>query len=171
MQAYNLSNLSVLVVDDNRLMRNLVRSVLFAFGVDNIEEASDGATALEALQKFPADIVITDWQMGPVDGLDFTRIIRTADDSPNPYLPIVMLTGHTEVNRVEEARDAGVTEFLAKPVSSWTLYKRLVKLVEQPRPFIRTRAFTGPDRRWRDCGPCGPERRAVADVQICDLAA
>lgn len=161
MQAYNLRNLSVLVVDDNRLMRNLVRSVLFAFGVDNIEEASDGATALEALQKFPADIVITDWQMGPVDGLDLTRIIRTAEDSPNPYLPIIMLTGHTEAKRVQEARDAGVTEFLAKPISSKMVYHRLVQLIEKPRIFVKARRFTGPDRRRKFIRVEGSDRRAA----------
>ena len=171
MQEYNLRELSVLVVDDNRLMRNLVRTVLFAFGVQNVEEAGDGAGALKALEKFPADIVITDWMMQPLDGLDLTRVIRTADDSPNPFVPIVMLTGHTEIMRVEEARDAGVTEFLAKPVSSSTLYKRLCKLVEQPRRFIRTRAFTGPDRRWRDGTLAGPDRRIGEAAAILEMAA
>ncbi len=161
MQAYNYRDLNVLIVDDNRLMRNLVRTVLFAFGVQDVMEAADGAAALKALQSFSADVVITDWEMEPLDGLDLTRIIRTADDSPNPFVPIIMLTGHTEIDRVHDARDAGVTEFLAKPVSSAMVYQRLVKIVENPRRFIRAGGFAGPDRRRRDTLHAGVERRVV----------
>jgi two-component system chemotaxis response regulator CheY len=171
MQSYNIQDLNVLIVDDNRLMRNLVRTIMFTLGVQEICEAADGAAALKAMNDFPADVVITDWRMEPLDGLELTRFIRTAEDSPNPFVPIIMLTGYTEVIRVHEARDAGVTEFLAKPVSSEMVYWRLVKVVEKPRRFVRTRGFTGPDRRRQNMMPPGPDRREICEESVIQLAA
>ncbi len=146
-QSYNLENLILLVVDDNKNMRLVVNQVLRALGIRNVKEADDGAEALKVMKTFPIDIVICDWNMEPLDGLDFTRMIRTASDSPNPFVPIIMLTGHTEMHRVEEARDAGVNEFLAKPISAKSLYDRISVVIGTPRQFIRTPSYTGPDRR------------------------
>ena len=147
MAFYNLQHLNVLIIDDNKHMRVLIKQVLHAIGVKLIREADDGADAFKEMESFDADVVLCDWAMSPVDGLDFVRLIRTGRDSPNPYVPIIMLTGHTEASRVREARDAGVTEFLAKPISAKSLYSRLISVIERPRPFIKTRTYTGPCRR------------------------
>ncbi len=158
---YVLENVNVLVLDDNRHMRSLVQSILHALGVKQIREASDAPEAFKELQHFHADVIIADWHMEPLDGLDFVRLVRTAKDSPNPYVPIIMLTGHTEYQRVCEARDAGVNEFLAKPISAKALYSRFASIIENPRPFIRTKTYFGPDRRRQNLGPPRgvPERR------------
>ena len=95
------------------------------------------------------DFVLTDLSMKPIDGIEFTKLVRTAQDSPNPYVPIVMVTGHTERARVEAARDAGVTEFLAKPITAQNLLLRLAEIVERPRAFVRCDTYFGPDRRRR----------------------
>ncbi len=160
---YNLERLNFLIVDDNKHMRALVKTILLALGVKNTLEADDGADAFKELRHFPADIIICDWNMEPLDGMDFTRMVRTANDSPNPFVPIIMLTGHTEMNRVAEARDAGIHEFLAKPISAKALFSRIRAVVERPRPFIRTGGmlgYFGPDRRRQLMpGYMGPERR------------
>ncbi len=150
---YHFDRLNVLVLDDNRNMRTLIQSVLFALGIRNFHEAHDVKQAYCDLQHFHADIVITDWHMEPLNGLDFVRMVRSGEDSPNPYVPIIMLTGHTELHRVCEARDAGVNVVLAKAVSVQTLCSRLVSLIEYPRPFIPTKTYFGPCRRLRDLGP------------------
>jgi len=161
---YNLERLNFLIVDDNKHMRALVMSILHALGAKNVIDAGDGADAFKELRHFPADIIICDWNMEPLDGLDFTRMVRTASDSPNPFVPIIMLTGHTEMNRVAEARDAGIHEFLAKPISAKGLYSRIRSIIERPRPFVRAGQFFGPDRRRRD-NPSymGGERRKATD--------
>jgi CheY-like chemotaxis protein len=171
----SLDNLNFLIVDDNKHMRALVRSILMTLGAQqhstnsgigtqNIQEAIDGADALKELSMFSADIVICDWNMSPLDGIDFTRMIRTGKDSPNPYLAIIMLTGHTEMGRVIEARDAGVNEFLAKPISAKKIFSRVRSIVERPRKFIRTETYFGPDRRRKvDPNYVGKERRKVTD--------
>ena len=160
MSDYNLSRLNFLIVDDNKHMRALVKSILHALGVKNVLEAGDGADAFKELRHFPADVIICDWNMSPLDGLDFVRMVRTASDSPNPFVPIIMLTGHTEMNRVMEARDCGVHEFLAKPISAKKLYSRIRSIIENPRPFVRAGLYFGPDRR-RQLKPNynGAERR------------
>lgn len=164
MSTYDLSGLQILVIDDNMHMRRLVKNILSALGIRNVRDAEDGADALKVLNTFDADIVIVDWQMEPIDGIEFTKMVRTSEDSPNIYVPIIMLTGHTEVNRVFTARDAGINEFLAKPVSAKKIYQRIVAILESPRQFIRTASYFGPDRRRRDDpNYSGEERRRSAE--------
>jgi len=98
--------------------------------------------------------------MKPIDGIAFTQEVRLSHKSPNPYVPIIMITGHTERHRVEAARDAGVTEFLAKPITAQNLFLRIAEIIERPRPFVRAGAYFGPDRRRRrDENYRGPWRR------------
>jgi len=94
-------------------------------------------------------------------------MIRQPGANNNPYVPIIMLTGHSEKKRVIAARDAGVTEFLAKPISAKWLYQRVLNVVANPRPFIRTRSYFGPDRR-RNTNPnyIGPERRKGGKAEV-----
>lgn len=157
---YNIERLNFLIVDDNKHMCLLVKSILNAFGVRNVVEAADGADAFKALKHFPADIIICDWVMQPLDGLDFVRLVRTGKDSPNPYVPVIMLTGHTEMHRVVEAREAGANEFLAKPISPMKLYARITSIIERQRNFVKTKTYFGPDRRRQKLASYkGGERR------------
>lgn len=162
MSGYNLERLNFLCVDDNKHMRALVKTILHALGSKSVHEAADGADAFKELRHFPADIIICDWNMSPLDGLDFVRLVRTGKDSPNPFVPIIMLTGHTEMHRVIEARDAGVHEFLAKPISAKGLYSRIRSIIEKPRPFVRAGMYFGPDRRRRQVDWKGSERRKAS---------
>ena len=164
MDDYNLERLNFLVVDDNSHMCALVKGILNALGVKNVVDAADGADAFKELRHYNADIIICDWNMEPLDGIDFTKMVRTASDSPNPFVPIIMLTGHTEMNRVVEARDAGVHEFLAKPISVKGLYSRIRSIIERPRPFVRAGLYFGPDGRRRDNQAyMGGERRKAVE--------
>lgn len=156
--------IKVLLIDDSRHMRLIIKSILLALGCKQIREAGDAAVAFKEMQSFPANLIIVDWFMEPLDGLEFVRLVRTAKDSPDPYIPIIMLSGFTEFQRVAEARDAGVNEFLAKPVSVQLLGKRIETLINNPRQFIRTKSYFGPCRRRNDYGPPrGKSDRRVAD--------
>lgn len=156
-----LETLRVLLVDDNQHMRAIVQTVLAGVGVSHIKETRDGSEALQALREWPADLAIVDFHMEPLDGVEFTRMVRRAPDSRNPYLPIIMMTGHSERHRVEEARDAGVTEFVAKPLTAKSVLERIHAVIYRPRPFVRTAEYFGPDRRRRqDPEFKGPWRRA-----------
>jgi CheY-like chemotaxis protein len=141
------SRLRFLIVDDNNHMRRIIRALLHGFGVREAYEAEDGAAGLEAFTSYSPDIIICDWAMPILDGIEFTRMVRDTATSANPYIPIIMVSGHSERRRVLQARDAGVTEFLVKPISAKGLYQRIVSIVVQPRPFIKTKEYFGPDRR------------------------
>jgi two-component system chemotaxis response regulator CheY len=150
----------VLIADDNIHMRTLLRSVLQAVGVRQVLEAADGGQAFAAMREFKPDFILSDLTMEPVDGIELTRMVRTRKDSPNPFVPIIMVTGHTERSRVEAARDAGVTEFIAKPITPQSLTARMTTILERPRPFVRSDGYIGPDRRRRGAEDFnGPWRR------------
>ena len=101
------------------------------------------------------------------DGLELTQMIRQPGANANPYVPIIMLTGHSEKKRVTAARDAGVTEFLAKPISAKALYQRILNVVANPRPFIKTKTYFGPDRRRNvNSNYVGPERRKGGKADV-----
>lgn len=152
--------LKILLVDDNQHMRLLLAEILRALGVRRIFEAQDGAEALRTMREIEIDLVMTDLTMGPLDGIDFVNLLRNSPDSPNPFAPVIMITGHSTMRRVAEARDAGVNEFLAKPVTARGVIHRINLLIEHPRPFIRCATYFGPDRRRRqDPAFTGPWRR------------
>ena len=154
----------VLVIDDNRHMLRLARTMLNAFGITNIHEANDGADGLEAITNVRPDVILLDWVMAGMDGIEFTCQVRQSDNDEINQLPIIMMTGHTQMPRVEEARDAGITEFLAKPISAHAMYQRIAAIIERPREFIMADEFTGPDRRRRREGEyTGPDKREAGD--------
>ena len=154
--------LNILLVDDNQHMRMLLTEILRAIGVRNIYDANDGAQALQIMRNHPVDIIMTDLQMQPLDGIDFVRLLRNSTDSPNPMCPVIMITGHSTMRRVSEARDVGVNEFLSKPVTARGVLQRIGLVVEQPRAYVRVDGYFGPDRRRRnDPAYAGPRRRAA----------
>jgi CheY-like chemotaxis protein len=156
----SLERVRFLVVDDNAHMINIVKTILRGFGAKHIFEARDAAEGLHSLKHDAIDIVITDYQMEVLDGIDFIKLLRNSSDSPNRYVPIIMLTAHSERSHVEQARDAGSNEFCCKPVTALELRRKVVAVVDRPRPFIKTGNYFGPDRRRKlDRNYNGPERR------------
>ena len=158
----DFSQLRFLIVEDNAHMRRVIRTLINGFGAREVMEAEDGAAGLEFFQANSPDIVITDWYMPIFSGIDLTRMMRNPDSSTDPTVAIIMLTGHSEKKKVSEARDVGVTEFLCKPISAKALYARVANCLVNPRPFIKAKAFFGPDRR-RFSNPLykGVERRST----------
>ena len=143
----DVSQLRFLIADDSHHMRRVIRAVLHGFGGRDIFEAQDGGMAFELYCQRKPDIVVLDWEMPVLDGIGFARRVRVPGSKPNPFVPIIMLTAHAERALVLQAREAGVTEFLCKPVSAKRLYERILNIVLRPRPFIQTDTFFGPDRR------------------------
>lgn len=155
----DLSSLTILVVDDSANMRKLLRAMLSTLQVGPTAEVATVVDALQTLQKFPIDLVITDLEMDQVSGLDLVRMIRSNEDSTKQMVPIIMLTGHTDLHLVEKARDVGIDEFVAKPISSETLYDRIIEISDNLRPFVISKTYAGPDRRRHVREYSGLERR------------
>jgi CheY-like chemotaxis protein len=165
--AANLAALNILVVDDNRHMRIVIAQILRALGVGEIYEAGDGSEALQVMRRHIVDIVMTDYAMEPIDGVDFVGLLRHSPDSPNPMIPVIMVTAYSTARRVAEARDAGVNEILVKPITTRAILDRLSRVIDHPRPFVSAGDYFGPDRRRRvtDARYEGPFRRATDPVR------
>lgn len=158
---YQFQNISVLVCEDNFPMLELVKSILQTFGIGQIYIARNGDDGFEKFCKHNPDIVIADWMMSPIDGISMTEMIRRDTRSPNPLVPVILVAGFSEKKRVIKARDTGVHEFLVKPFNARDLYRRIEKIIEKPRSFIRSDDFFGPDRRRfrKNNSYGGPKRR------------
>ena len=141
-------------------MFDLTKSVLQTFGVNQIYSSYNYDEAIDAVARVNPDLIIIDWLEDPKNGLALTREIRTSEKSPNPFVPIILMTGYSQKRRVMAARDSGITEFLVKPFTANALYLRIEQMVERPRDFVRCGTFFGPDRRRkRDETYDGPKRR------------
>lgn len=144
-----MKELTVLVVEDSQPMMDVMVTILNRFGFGRILTAQDGEQGFSLFQRYKPDLIITDWHMEPIDGLEMTRWIRRNKYSVNRTIPIILMTGFTEHSRIANARDLGVTEILVKPFKAEELARRLMHVIDVPRDFIETQAFFGPDRRRR----------------------
>lgn len=160
---FSLEGIKALIVDDYQPMRNVLRMVLRDIGIREIEDAKNGREALSKLKDFRADVVITDYKMAPINGAELIRKIRAGYEGVDSHTPIIVVSAYTDMPVIQKARDAGMTEFLAKPVSTKLLYMRLRSVIETPRPFVHSDDFFGPDRRRRMLRIQGSERRHYTD--------
>lgn len=159
----SLEKIRFLVVDDNVHMLNIVKTILRGFGAVHVVEAREPHDALAALRGGAIDIVVLDYVMDGEDGVAFLRRLRQDPRSPAPFVPVIMLTAHSEKARVEAARDAGATEFCAKPITAAEMLRKITAVIDNPRPFIRAETYFGPDRRRKaDPDYKGDERRGAA---------
>ncbi|MCZ4281891.1 response regulator [Kiloniella laminariae] len=120
-----------LVVEDNEYMQKIVKTILATFGAKDIHIASSGKEALQRLSLKIPDIIIIDWAMKPMSGIDLVKAIRASKNPEIAKAPILMLTGHSERENVEEAVGAGINDFLVKPVSPLLLYKRIEHILKE----------------------------------------
>lgn len=167
-----LADLKVLIIDDNAHMRTLVRAILSSFSMRNVVEVPDTESGLEVIGHGGVDLAFVDFRLGEQDGLnglEFCRQIRMGEDSPDPYLPIIMITAYSEMSRVKQALNSGIDEFLVKPVRANDVAARINAVVQRRRQFVRSDDYFGPDRRRRkDPNYQGPMRRAEdpGDIDI-----
>lgn len=114
---------SVLVVDDFKTMRRIIRSQLEEIGFRDIEDAADGEAALQVLNRRDIHLIISDWNMQPMTGLEFLREVRLDDRYKN--VPFIMVTAESKVENVRMAREAGVTNYVVKPFTAQTLQQKI----------------------------------------------
>ncbi|HRJ12449.1 MAG TPA: response regulator, partial [Alphaproteobacteria bacterium] len=156
-----LDNINILLADSDPQIARVVTLNLREMGFRRVEYVRDATEALAHITTKPVDILITEWLLEPMDGIELVRHLRLSRNSPNRSIPIIMLTGKGEYVDVTTARDVGITEFLVKPFTVQTLFDRLEHLVDHPRPFILSENFAGPDRRRKGAPPDGMEKRVT----------
>jgi len=119
--------MKILLVDDSRTMRNIQKSVLGQLGHTEIEEACDGQDALSKVWAYEPDLLLVDWNMPNMNGLDFVKAYRQKDKTT----PIIMVTTETEKSRVIEAIKAGVNNYVVKPFTPDLLSQRIAETMEK----------------------------------------
>ena len=124
----NLEELKVLVVADSHSVRQALKKFLLEMPVETVETAVDGADAIEKLREFPADLAICDLHLVSLDSIGFTRRLRSADDSPNPKLPVLILTADATAAQLRSALGAGVNDFMFKPIRLDELRRKILGL-------------------------------------------
>ncbi|NQU58827.1 MAG: response regulator [Rhodospirillales bacterium] len=146
MERYDLSHLDVLIVDRNPHMLAILRTALHELGIIGLRDINDPDKAFQMFKDQQADLIFSDWVPGR-DELKFLNQVRDAKKSPNPFVPIIIVTAYSEQANVIAARDLGMTEFLAAPVSVKAIYNRICSVIKDKRLFIKQPKFFGPDRR------------------------
>jgi CheY-like chemotaxis protein len=142
-----LQGLSILIVDGNHYMRRLTRAMLTNLGAKSVIEATDGLAALEQIRICDPDIMLLDWDMPVLNGMEVMHIVRSPGVFPRPNLPIIMLTYRAKRSSVVEAIRAGVHEFLIKPTSPKALRDRLTSIAINPRPMVKIGKHYVPEPR------------------------
>jgi DNA-binding response OmpR family regulator len=143
-----LKPISFLIVDDKSYMRHVMKGILESLGAKTIDEAEDGKSALMSMRSWPPDIVLTEFRLHPMSGFELLKAIR-AEKGTVRFTPVIMVTSETRREKVILARNAGITEFVAKPFNAKNLILRIREVVERPRPFVDAGVYFGPDRRRR----------------------
>ncbi|MGC8519901.1 MAG: chemotaxis response regulator CheY [Steroidobacteraceae bacterium] len=120
--------MNFLVVDDFSTMRRIVKDVLHEIGYANVQEAEDGNSALPMLQAGQFDVLITDWNMPGMPGLELLKAVRS--DPKLKGMPVLMLTAEAKREQIVEAAQAGVNGYLVKPFTPATLKEKLAKILQ-----------------------------------------
>lgn len=161
---YKFKDITILVVDSQPVLLDLIRGILQMFGCQKIITATAHDKGIALFREYKPDLMIVDWELANSNGISFTKSVR--EDKEHPCVPIIFMTALSSKQRVAEARDSGVNEFLAKPFTAESLYKRIEAIAEKPRYFVKTEDFNGPNRRRRTEGDFdGQDRRQLNPKQ------
>ena len=120
-------SMSILVVDDYNTMRRIVRNLLKQLGFDNADEAADGTEALKKLHEKTFHLIISDWNMEPMSGMDLLKQVRA--DEKLKHLPFIMVTAESKPENVIAAKQAGVSNYIVKPFNAETLKTKMTAVI------------------------------------------
>jgi CheY-like chemotaxis protein len=156
----NLRNLVIVVADPSSYWRRAIYGILRSFGANKVLEVEHSMDLIRILSCQKIDILLCDTQLHPHGGLKLTHMIRRNAINENRTVPILLMSSDTSEKTVKNARDAGANMVVAKLMSPNILYDRLCWIAFNPRPFIDTATYFGPDRRFKIEGyPGGVGRR------------
>ena len=145
----DLEHKSALIIDESSFALKIVADMCGSFALGSIATGKGVEYAFASLNAAHYDVVICDWGTPPLDGPAFVRRVRASADERVKRTPIILMKSQAAISDVAAAREAGVTEFLARPFSAQTLFNHLITIFSKPREFVSEAAFTGPDRRRR----------------------
>jgi DNA-binding response OmpR family regulator len=173
---YDLSNLTIMIVEDSFYMQTLMTQMLKVFGVGGIITAASSAEAIDLLNVMQAtkrskyltsiDIILTDWLMPGGSGEDLLKWIRASQKDSIRFLPVIVVSAYTTEYIAAQSRDLGANETMVKPISGKGLASRICAVIDYPRPFIKSPGYFGPDRRRQEIPINSEERRLIKAEEI-----
>lgn len=122
-------NMNILIVDDFRTMLKILENFLKQFGFKNIDEATDGAKALEKMKDKKYDLILSDWNMEPMSGMDLLKAVRA--NPATKAIPFILITAESKVENIIAAKQAGVSNYIVKPLNANTLKEKLMAVIGQ----------------------------------------
>lgn len=163
----NLQKTAVLLADSDVMGQSIIVQMLVGFGARNIVRCDDTDEVRRLLKNQPFDLIIIDPASFGAEGYDLLTSLRRDYASPNKHAPVLVVTGHTEQNRVGQLRDAGANFIVSRPLSAAVLLDRILWMSREKRPYVETNNYVGPDRRWRDAAlPLGQTGRRQKDKEV-----
>ena len=141
--------LSVLVVQQNKLMMDLVNQSLKSLGFNRVMCARSAKRAYDIIRDEKPDIILTGWELEDTTGIELIELIRKKSETPNRQCPIILLTGYSSQNRIEQAITSGVNEIIVKPFSANVLIKKIENTINFVDDYIETADFFGPERNFK----------------------
>jgi len=154
--------LRILHLADSAHAGKILRNALDVFDIKSIRQCLSPDETYEMVQCFPFDLAILDWVHKPQEAIQLVEKIRRDPDSPNPFLPLIMALDKADADVIAQARDSGVNELVARPMSLKALSSRMEFIFDNPRPFVRSEIYFGPCRRRKQVPYKGKDRRAAA---------
>lgn len=156
----NLSGAITMVVDDSAFALDLTVNALAGFGIKSRYVCHSAEEAREILKDQPIDLLVVDCEMPGMDGFELVSWLRRSKLEPQSFVPVIMTAAHVRKSKVARARDCGASFIITKPFSASVLLERIVWGARDQRPFLEVGDYFGPDRRFHNTTPPGPERRA-----------
>jgi two-component system chemotaxis response regulator CheY len=136
-----------LIVDPTNHSKNFLRGLLTSLNVQHVVALANTDEALACLRQECFSIVFCDDLVGPLDPFGFLKALRRDLATSNVTVPVVLVSAGADFSKITAARDAGMNDVIAKPVSIGTIERKLRSLLLAPRPFVTAKSFVGPDRR------------------------
>jgi len=159
----NLRDLVILIADPSSYLSMLIHSMLRGFGSNKVLQVRNSMGVFHALTAQRIDLLICDALLPVHGGLQLTQAIRSKKGNEHRTIPILMMISDSRASTVKQARDAGANMVIAKPLSAASLYDRLTLIAFNPRKFVDTATYFGPDRRFKIEGYAGGVGRRKGD--------
>lgn len=170
---YDLSPFRILVVEDSSFILGILYSCLRQMGVGDVLRASNGKRAQEQILNHNdayslknIDLVLTDWLMPDGNGADLLKWIRNHKRDTIRFLPVIVCSAFTDAELVNMSRDLGSNEVMVKPVSAEKIAVRMLRIIDDPRPYVQSLEFFGPDRRRKIKKITGQEKRVTKPLVV-----
>jgi CheY-like chemotaxis protein len=165
----NLKNVVGLIADRDAFTRGLVVQMLRGFGLDTLMVASTGEETKGLLSNNKPDIMFIEGELPDMTSADLIDWIRRHTPNPLRFVPIVVMSGYTQLRLISQARDGGAHIVIRKPISPQALFDRIAWVAHFGRPFLETTNYVGPDRRFHDVPP--PDGKLKRDGDAKEKAA